>query len=112
MKICIKADIKIMNVLKNSILLTIFVKVTSMIWLVLFQGCGSGSELFWEAGSVLLKSLIRIRITVKIQGLQRLKMEPRRVVEAHNRGVEAQNRSRIWCADSLRNRIRGSGSAN
>jgi hypothetical protein len=36
---------------------------------------------------------IRIRISVKFQELYKLKMEPSRAVDAHNGGVEVQNKA-------------------
>jgi hypothetical protein len=39
---------------------------------------------------IIFGSWIRIRIKVKIQELQRLKMEPWKTVDAHNEDMEAQ----------------------
>jgi len=38
-----------------------------------------------------VKSWVRIRIEIKNLELERLKMEPRRTMDAHNRDVDAQN---------------------
>jgi hypothetical protein len=42
---------------------------------------------------ITVKRRIRIFIKVKLQELRRLKMEPRRAVDADNGGMEAQNRA-------------------
>ncbi len=44
----------------------------------------------WIRIRMRVKGWIRIRIKVKIEKLERLRIEPWRVVDAHNRGLEAQ----------------------